>query len=908
MVKPHQAFPDVYSVPVKIQAKKVNTNYRYRHFTQTHFTAGDEEQFEQYRHKTACTPFKISSISEDISIWNQYQVNSQTVQQTFRYIFYKFKKGIFIQIRNGRVVNFSPFSNTFFVNEWSDRIHVPPVLQNQSNILPKSKWYSNNGLFRYESPCNETDTGTCQVKHMFEEICRTYSIPDLDFFVNRRDFPLLKTDGTEPYHHIWDSETHPLVSHQYDHYAPVLSSCTREGFADIPIPTMDDWTRVCFKENIHFAMNKRVISTSDIFNTPWYKKRELAVFRGSSTGIGYNAENNMRIRLCEQFQNHPYCNVGITSWSNRYRKYQGEPILRIPESTLTLSGSLNLEEQSMYKYIIHIEGHVQAYRLSIELAMRSVILLVESKYKLWFQDRLVPWVHYVPVQSDLSDLDEKIQWCLEHDDECKKIAEEARLFYDTWLSKKSCLEYLKNILCKIAYQCVRKTNIQRETLTQRYIQQHYLRKQPKTNYKIQEFILDEVFKQQDRLRRRTCFQNNNTTVVLYDDKFVHKKSKYANKFDHEQFIGVFCVNRILRCIPNFVYTIPNQKTNQGMYLEYIPGITLFDYIKSSQFSLNEWMFYMIQSLLSISVAQRICFFTHHDLCPWNIILKPCESEQIIDYLVDINQLYRVYSTCVPVIIDYDKSHAVYDLQSFKHFFEYQPYQDALCLLISCVYNIVRYQKLTPSDQKTLLFILKQSITDPIYCPSLESFEDMRFFLNDAHKYSHISFSNKGELERRTPQSLIQLFINQYRPNYCSQSRVRVINCVEKVESILHTNIHRWKTFSIHPLPKCHPFLMLYQKQLFETELDEEPDRDPITMNRLIIPIIQRQSSMLIYPSKTLEFLNILCELVSHGGNYQLLDSEKKTIIPQIQNYLKDRQEIYLYSKVLINFKLSRNIL
>lgn len=910
MVKPTQTFPDAYSIPVRIQAKKVNTNYRYRHFTQNHFTAGDEEQFEQYRVKTACVPFKISSTAEEISIWNHYQVHPQSVQQTFRYIFYKFKKGVFIQIRNGRVVNFSPFSNAFFVNEWSNRIHIPPALQNQPDVLPHSNWYSNNGLFRYESPCNETDTGMCQIKHMFEELCKTHSIPDLDFFVNRRDFPLLKTDGTEPYHHIWDSEEQPLVSHQYENYAPILSSCTRDGFADIPIPTMDDWIRVCFKENIHFAMNKRVISTTDLFTTPWNKKRELAVFRGSSTGIGYNAETNIRIRLCEQFQNHPYCNVGITAWNNRYRKYQGDPTLHLPESTLSLSKSLSLEEQSTYKYIIHVEGHVQAYRLSIELAMRSVILLVESKYKLWYQDRLIPWVHYVPVESDLSNLDEQIQWCLTHDEECKKIAEAARLFYDTYLCKEYCLEYLKNVLYKMAYQCVRKTTIHRESMTQRYIQQYYLRKQPITHYRIQNHItLDEIVQRQDRLRRRTGFQNNNTTVMIFDDKFIHKRSKYTHKFDHEQFIGVFCVNRLLRCVPNFIYTVPNSKTNQGLYLEYAPGITLFDYIKGGQFSLNEWMFYMIQCLLSISVAQRMCFFTHHDLCPWNIILRPCETEKIVDYLVDVNQIYRVFTTCVPVIIDYDKSHAVYELQSFKHFFDFQPYQDALCLLISSAYNIIRYQKLTPVDQKTLLFIMKQSIIDPIYCPSLDSFEDLKNFLNEAHKYAHLTFSNKGALQQKTPHSTIRLLMSQYRPTYCSQSSIRTINCVDQIDRVLHTNIQRWNTRSMEELKGCHPILNLYQKQLFETDPDEEPDRKPFQLEQLKLPFFQKiNSTPPIYPSKTLDFLNILCELVSHGGNHQLLDIERKKLIPQLENYLKERQEIYLYSKVLINFKLSRNIL
>ena len=32
------------------------TNPRYRYFTQTHFTAGDEEQFEQYRDATQERP------------------------------------------------------------------------------------------------------------------------------------------------------------------------------------------------------------------------------------------------------------------------------------------------------------------------------------------------------------------------------------------------------------------------------------------------------------------------------------------------------------------------------------------------------------------------------------------------------------------------------------------------------------------------------------------------------------------------------------------------------------------------------------------------------------------------------------------------------------------------------------
>jgi hypothetical protein len=837
------------------------------------------------------------------------------VQSTFQYVFYKFKKGVFIQIRNGKLSNFLPFSNAFFVNEWADRIHIPPSLQDQKDILPVSQWYSNNGLFRYESPINETDTGMCQIKHMFEEVCKHHPIPDLDFFVNRRDFPLLKQDLTEPYHHIWDSENQPLVSHKYDSYAPILSSCTRGGFADIPIPTMDDWTRVCFKENIHFASTKRTMATQDSFSTPWNKKREYAVFRGSATGIGYNSETNPRIRLCEQFQNHPRCNVGITAWNNRYRKYSGDPMLHIPESTLTLSKPLTLEEQSTYKYIIHVEGHVQAYRLSIELAMRSVILLVESEYKLWYQDRLEPWVHYVPVHADLSDLDERIQWCIDHDDECKQIANQAREFYDQYLSKRACMDYLKNVLCNLSYQCVRKHAIRREPLTQRHIQLQYLRNMKRETYRVNGIRLIERVAHQASLYRKKHFQTNNTTIVVYDQSFVHKTSKYPFKFDHEQFVGVYGINRILRCIPNFAYTIPAPRTTYGLYLEYIPGITLFDYIKSGQFNLNEWIFYMIQILLSVSVGQRMCFFTHHDLCPWNIVLKPCESEQVIDYLVDIQHMYRVYTTCIPVIIDFDKAHIVHDLQSFKHFFGFQPFQDVLCLMISSLYNIIRYQRLQPADQKMLLFLFNQTLNDPVYCPNVHTFEDMRNFLNESHKYAHISFSNKGRLGSQTPQHVIRLLISQYRPGYSSQSRTRVLNTVEPTSRVVYTHRHQWDIQPVTNLTAVHPILHLYQQQLLDCPSESciEDDRDPFLIHKLVLPIFQKQfqeeySFIPIYPSKYLEMMNILCELVCHGGEHQLLDKERAVLLPQLQNYLNTYPEIYLYSQRLVNFKLSRNIL
>ncbi len=56
---------------------------------------------------------------------------------------------------------------------------------------------------------------------------------------------------------------------------------------------------------------------------------------------------------------------------------------------------------------------------------------------MWFSHLLKPYIHYVPVKSDLSDLIEKIQWCRDNDEKCKEISQEALKFYQTYLSRES---------------------------------------------------------------------------------------------------------------------------------------------------------------------------------------------------------------------------------------------------------------------------------------------------------------------------------------------------------------------------------------------------------------------------------------------------------------------------------------
>jgi hypothetical protein len=81
-----------------------------------------------------------------------------------------------------------------------------------------------------------------------------------------------------------------------------------------------------------------------------------------------------------------------------------------------------MTEQSRYKYIIHVDGNVQAYRLLTTMRTGSMILRVKGAYTSWLDGMLKEGVHYVGIDSDLSNLEERVRWCLRNDAKCRRIA------------------------------------------------------------------------------------------------------------------------------------------------------------------------------------------------------------------------------------------------------------------------------------------------------------------------------------------------------------------------------------------------------------------------------------------------------------------------------------------------------
>lgn len=779
-------------------APRVQTNPRYKNFTQLYYTVGDVEQFwmavnEDKLHlqlnyksaelNTSGTPqlahdnvFK--SIETFVPFEGYKNISEAQVEDTFNYMFHKFKKGIFIKIQNGRLASFVPFSKAFYTNEWSDLIKVDPVYgsidwcrkhapgiapygaipienffkvhHNLANKLNRTQykfhrhkinfdpvfWYANNCILRYENPINEGETNYAQIKSMFLELCAERELPDMVFFVNRRDFPLLTRNGTEPYNNIYGDNI-PLRSYKFDRYIPILSMCSSDQFADIAIPTHEDWARIKSNEGVFFPSKCRNYTFK--FNLKWKTKKNIAVFRGSNTGCGYNSDNNTRLKLAKLGVKYPqFLDVGITNWNLRIRKNKDSEYLRIPMTSdpdLKLVTKLSPEEQSNYKYLINVDGHVSAFRLSLELSTGCCILMVQSieKWKMWFSDMLEPYVHYVPVKADLTDLIEQIKWCIKNDDDCKKIAQNALKFHTKYLSKKGVLDNLQKTLFELHYQMYGSNGDQRPLdpllfqadmehkalLTDNnkidtYMLTGLFPRNVGRNYgtlKALELFITQSVKSEDSITLmgvevQTIFKSKTTKVILYQvgAKYIIAKQTINPmkkvEFIHEAFIGKRVMNNMLRSCPNFVFTINYRDglinrsgvKEATVLQEYVQGPTLQEFLKDCSF--KAYLEIILSLSCALFTAQTQCGFVHCDLKPWNVVVNILSEPIVVDYYikneggVDLN--YKIKTKYIPVIIDFGKSHVIFNNIHYGIIDPFTPSKtiDLVTLIISSINELM----------------------------------------------------------------------------------------------------------------------------------------------------------------------------------------------------------------------------
>lgn len=98
---------------------------------------------------------------------------------------------------------------------------------------------------------------------------------------------------------------------------------------------------------------------------------------------------------------------------------------RLPVDVM-LGGQVPMAAQLARRWILDVDGMVRTFdAFAWKLASGSLVLAQDSPWETWFTREFRPWEHYVPVANDFADLAARLDWCRDHDDECRRIAEAA---------------------------------------------------------------------------------------------------------------------------------------------------------------------------------------------------------------------------------------------------------------------------------------------------------------------------------------------------------------------------------------------------------------------------------------------------------------------------------------------------
>lgn len=150
--------------------------------------------------------------------------------------------------------------------------------------------------------------------------------------------------------------------------------------------------------------------------TPFAAKRDQLVWRGA-------AHQEQRLRFLRQYHNHPQCDVGCVLKQSAHEPYH--------------RSFLSVGQQLQYKYILSIEGNDVATNLKWILASQSLCFMTSPVYETWLMEgRLQPEVHYVHLQPDYSDFDEKLNFYRRHPEAAQRIIRNANAYMHPFFSRK----------------------------------------------------------------------------------------------------------------------------------------------------------------------------------------------------------------------------------------------------------------------------------------------------------------------------------------------------------------------------------------------------------------------------------------------------------------------------------------
>lgn len=156
------------------------------------------------------------------------------------------------------------------------------------------------------------------------------------------------------------------------------------------------------------------------------EKQNKVIFRGKVKG------KNLRRKFMEMYFHHPLCDLGDVSKSTND-----------PEEWRTEKKTIF--EHLNYKFIMALEGNDVASNLKWVMSSNSIAVMPQPTCETWFMEgTLIPNYHYIEIKPDFSDLEERLNYYIEHENEARQIIQHAHEYVEQFKNRKR--EHLISLL------------------------------------------------------------------------------------------------------------------------------------------------------------------------------------------------------------------------------------------------------------------------------------------------------------------------------------------------------------------------------------------------------------------------------------------------------------------------------
>ena len=192
------------------------------------------------------------------------------------------------------------------------------------------------------------------------------------------------------------------------------------------LPLDDD----LFAEGIQTYFNKNTL-------IPWEHRSSELCWRGGCSGIGGSA--SIRVRFVDHIYKHnPHTDVRLSTWWS-----EGKPI-----PPAYFADRIHYSEFLKHKIFFIVDGTCIASNHMYAFATGCIPFLISNNCIFWFSHLIEPYVHYIPVNYDLSNLLEQLEWVKNNDALAQRIADNAFQFAQSHFTSAYQKKYIKDSIEK----------------------------------------------------------------------------------------------------------------------------------------------------------------------------------------------------------------------------------------------------------------------------------------------------------------------------------------------------------------------------------------------------------------------------------------------------------------------------